>query len=479
MRALALAAGLFLLGVSAGYGSPPTGFVTGRIDSISCAATGECAAGGYFHDGGRKGAFLVDEVSGSWRRAITVEGTARLGRAIGARVLSISCVSVGNCTSGGYFSYRARRFQFRARPFIATETNGSWGTAMAVPGMGNLNTGRHAQVASVSCATAGECAAGGQYYDRAGNWHAFLVSKTNGRWHHAITIPGITALGRRAAASVLSVSCGAVGDCAAGGFYGRFEPSGCWCLQALMVNETHGRWSKAIEAPGTAKLNRGGRAVVHSISCPAAGECAAGGVYIDGHGDGYQQAFVVDETNGSWGKAIEVPGTSELNTGYKYGGNAEVTSVSCSAPGECAAAGFYRDGSGRTQVFVSDETNGVWGTAIEVPGSSALNTGGEAVPNSIACAATGECAAGGRYTDGHGDQQAFVVSETNGVWGDAIEVPGTAALNTRGVASVRSISCPADGECGAGGYYDGASGPTAFVVSETGGTWGDASSIHR
>jgi hypothetical protein len=40
--------------------------------------------------------------------------------------------------------------------------------------------------------------------------------------------------------------------------------------------------------PGTATLN--------AISCSAAGECAAGG--------GYYNAFVVNETNGTWGNAL-------------------------------------------------------------------------------------------------------------------------------------------------------------------------------
>ena len=47
----------------------------------------------------------------------------------------------------------------------------------------------------------------------------------------------------------------------------------------------------------------------------------------------------------------------------------------------------------------------------------------------MSCASAGNCSAGGYYTDGAGHEQAFVVSEVNGTWGTAIEVPGTAALN--------------------------------------------------
>ena len=121
-----------------------------------------------------------------------------------------------------------------------------------------------------------------------------------------------------------------------------------------------------------------------------------------------------------------MPGTAALNSG----GNASLNSVSCGAAGECAAGGTYKDGVGTISAFVVSETNGVWGDAVEVPGTAALNSGGNASLNSVSCRAAGECAAGGAYKDGSSDSQAFVVSETSGVWGDAVEVPGTAALNS-------------------------------------------------
>jgi hypothetical protein len=46
-----------------------------------------------------------------------------------------------------------------------------------------------------------------------------------------------------------------------------------------------------------------------------------------------------------------------------------------------------------------------------VPGTAALNTGGNAAIESVSCAAVGGCAAGGSYRDGSGHDQAFVVSK--------------------------------------------------------------------
>ena len=56
-------------------------------------------------------------------------------------------------------------------------------------------------------------------------------------------------------------------------------------------------------------------------------------------------------------------------------------------------------------------SGGTWGTAIEVPGTAALNTGGDASVGAVACAAAGSCTAGGSYTDSSGHGEAFVVSQ--------------------------------------------------------------------
>src|SRR5215472_8181258 len=84
----------------------------------------------------------------------------------------------------------------------------------------------------------------------------------------------------------------------------------------------------------------------------------------------------------------------------------------------------------------------------------------------VAGAAAGGCAAGGQYRALHHHFPAFVVSEAGGRWRKAIEVPGTAAVNTGGDAAIESVSCPAAGSCAAGGFYiDGSGNEQAFVVT--------------
>jgi hypothetical protein len=65
-------------------------------------------------------------------------------------------------------------------------------------------------------------------------------------------------------------------------------------------------------------------------------------------GAGSAVAGVPSAGAGGWDKAIEVPGTAALNTGRF----AQVLSVSCAAAGSCAAGGLYADGSSHLQAFV-------------------------------------------------------------------------------------------------------------------------------
>jgi hypothetical protein len=346
----------------------------------------------------------------------------------------------------------------------AVRAAGSWGRAITVPGLRALNTGRNASVLSVSCPSPGNCAAGGFYRNH--GIQGFVVSKRNGRWRRAIEVPGLGALNKGRQAEVLSVSCASPGRCAVGGYYGNHGPNpyDVTSGRGFVAVEVNGRWRRAVEVPGLAALSRGGNAEVLSVSCASPGNCAAGGGYRDG--GARQQGFVVSEKNGSWGTAQEV--ARNLNTGP--GAGAGVETVSCASAGNCSAGGFYEDSSGN-QAFVISEVNGTWAAAREVAGS--LNSNGLAQVTSVSCASAGNCSAGGTYDYG-GYFAAFVVSEKNGVWGKAIDVPGLRHVARD--ANLSSVSCASAGNCAAGGSWDG-DGSGAWVVREKNGVWGKETTV--
>jgi hypothetical protein len=424
---------------------------------VSCASAGNCSAGGYYKDSSlQTQPFVVSKVNGTWRNAIRVPvpDAPAIGQNGVGIVSSISCASAGNCSAGGFYADNSGHGHL----FVVSQVNGTWRKPVLVRGIAVSGLTTKMRIVSISCASPGNCSAGGYYGYTSVDyvWHSygFVVSQVNGTWHDAIRVPGLAALGTGEDTGVDSLSCGSAGNCSAVGNYRLKSGRGL----AFVANEVNGTWHTAINIPGSAV---GGSSFATSVSCASAGNCSAVGSYADGSGRG--QGFVVSEVNGTWRAVTPVPGLATLAKRGHY-----IGSVSCASAGNCGAGGYYVDGAGGIQAFVVSKVNGTWHAAIEVPGTATLNKFGVAQVSTVSCASAGNCSAGGHYTDNVGHSQAFVVSGVNGTWHAAIEVPGTAVLNNGFGAQVNSVSCGAARNCSAGGYYsDQSQHHHAFIVSES------------
>jgi hypothetical protein len=233
-----------------------------QVNSISCGSAGNCAAGGRWYVSGNHLPFVVDEVNGTWGTAETIPGSATLNAADGgAEVNSISCASAGNCAAGGFYTTRYTNFTGYDQAFVADEVNGTWQTAEEVPGTAALNTGHDAQVSSISCASAGNCTAGGYYTGGSsakGSYQAFVVDEVGGTWGNADTVPVSADNGT---AQINSISCPAAGECAGGGTSGSDEA-------AFLVDQVPGH-SLTVSVNGSGLVS----STPSAITCP--GTCSA------------------------------------------------------------------------------------------------------------------------------------------------------------------------------------------------------------
>ena len=422
----------------------------------------------------------VAAVAPGWGTAQELPGIASLDSDEGAAFgTTLSCPSPGNCAVVGNYA-DVSGSSYVASAFVAGQRAGTWGRAIEVPGLAALNAGGNAELNSLSCTSAGDCSAGGDYSpggtDATGTpaLDAFVVTENDGTWGRAIEVPRTAALNAGDSAAVSSLSCWSPGDCVAAGQYalGGIVNDGIIDTQAFVVTEKDGTWGSATGLPGLAALNTGEQASANSVSCTAGGNCAVGGSYAIASGQ--HQAFVADESAGTWQPAEELPGTGALNVN----GDAGVSDVECSSPGDCGAQGYVA-GGGYAAGFFASEINGTWRITDVTPnGVSAF---------SLACPSTGNCVAGGMHNTGvlasRPDSQAFMMTELNGTWGGQQTVPGLAGLNIGQIAGIESLSCSAPGDCAAGGYYAGVKSPEdqipgqGFVVTETDGTWGRARDV--
>ena len=156
----------------------------------------------------------------------------------------------------------------------------------------------------------------------------FVVTEVKGHWGDAEPVKESASLTGQRYTFITLVSCPSSGNCGAAGYYGAKT------MRALVVDERNGVWGAAQEIPHWPWLDAGGYVSIYALSCASAGNCAAGGLYVDGTAARKQEAFVVDETDGTWNRAEEVPNTARLNS---FGLGA-TTSVSCPPNGGCTAA---------------------------------------------------------------------------------------------------------------------------------------------
>jgi hypothetical protein len=222
---------------------------------------------------------VVSQTKGRWHVARRVPGLAASSAYLG----SVSCWSAGNCAAGGSSGGQA---------LVVTERNGVSGTPKEVPGTAALGTGKGG-VNSVSCAADGYCALGGHYGqpstgpDSPGYDSPFVASGRDGRWRAAVAWPSAPVLNGGDGpdeGDIVAVSCPSAGNCGAGG-------TATLRTGSFVASERNGRWTKAENVPGmTTFTKRSNRSAVNAVSCPSAGHCTAAGT--DAFHPSYYHAFV-------------------------------------------------------------------------------------------------------------------------------------------------------------------------------------------
>jgi len=373
------------------------------ILAISCPSAGSCTAEGSYTDNiGAIHTFVLNQVDGAWGFPTEVPDFITLHVEDADEMTTLSCSSATTCVGvGSYVSHVAGT----AQPIIFTETNGVWASPVQVAGSAAFNPSGLAIVGGLDCPTPTTCVAGGDVLAltaASATLVPFFISQDNGVWGAIEAIPGVATLSRADQASLTALSCGAPGDCAAGGNY--LDASGN--SQAFTLDEVGGVWGNATQLFATQQLGSGLSNSVISIACPSAGDCTGIGSFADAKGA--PQPYVLDETNHVWSRAVEIPGVQTLNDND----GAAFTTISCSAPGTCSAGGEYADAGNNAQAFLVNESSNTWSNPIEVPGTPSLNKGGSATIYGVSCSADGSCGVQGSYSDAKQNTQLFVTSSS-------------------------------------------------------------------
>ncbi len=296
-------------------------------------------------------------------------------------------------------------------------------------------------------------------------------ARAQGTWAQATEVTAPANAGANPNASLSAVSCSSVGNCTATGGY---NAGSAGVNQATAATETSGIWAQATEV--TAPANAGNSfpgASLSGVSCSSVGNCTATGSYVDNLGS--FQAMAATETSGTWAQATEVTAPANARNGVP---GPYLRGVSCSSVGNCTAIGGYVDTSGNNQAMAVTETSGTWAQATEVTAPANAGTNPGAGLGGVSCWSVGNCTATGSYTDSSGKAQAMAVTETSGTWAQATEVTAPANAQADPNASLSAVSCSSVGNCTATGpYIDSVPFPEAMTATETSGTWAQATEV--
>ncbi|MGN6168212.1 MAG: hypothetical protein ACTHQQ_08580, partial [Solirubrobacteraceae bacterium] len=243
------------------------------LRSVSCSSAGNCSAVGTYVDSfNNSQGLLLTQSAGAWTgvdAALPTNAGTQTG-SVNFSVNSVSCASPGNCTAAGQYTDKFGHSQ----GLLLTESSGTWATGVEAPLPANAAANPMVILNSVSCASVGNCTAVGHYFDTAGHSQGLLLTETAGVW---VGVEAALPANAGTVTNVVlsSVSCASAGNCAAAGQY----QDNLGHRQGLLLTESSGTWATGLEAMLPANAPTTPNAEVNSVSCASAGNCAAGGDY--------------------------------------------------------------------------------------------------------------------------------------------------------------------------------------------------------
>ena len=302
------------------------------------------------------------------------------GAAQQALLGDVACPAPGNCVAVGSYTVSGQSAGTAQKPLLETELHsGAW-----VPS-GDVAGAKVSQLSGISCPAQGSCVAVGDY-STGQEASPVVATLSDGTWT-AADLPLPVDAPRSTYAFLQDVECPAPGTCTATGTY--TDQNGD--LQGLIESLSDGSWT-AMRAPlpagaVPAKADANSAVNLAGSACPARGWCVAVGRYSEP--DGASAAFVDALSGGTW-----TPTTVPLPTNAAADGQlAGLWGISCQAPGNCVAVGYYTNGSDHAQYLAETLSGGTWTAATPPQPADATATLKSDVQSSaleaVACQAAG------------------------------------------------------------------------------------------
>jgi hypothetical protein len=430
--------------------TPPTGASADPhspyLYAISCPSAGNCTAVGKYVDGsGNLQAMVATETAGTWAQATELTLPANAGTNPNAFLTGVSCSSAGNCTAVGSYEDSSGNTQ----AMVASETTGTWAQATELTLPANAGANPTAYANAISCSSAGNCTAVGTYEDSSNNTQAMVAAVTAGTWARATELTLPTGAGTNPGGSLLGVSCSSAENCVAAGNYVDSAGYG----QAMVATQTSRATTLFTPTTGALTVSAGAT----NIPVTATTGFTVGQPLGVGTGASFEQPTVtavgtqgrnttlsaaslvgatnikvasvtgltagdkviIDTGSNQETDTITTVGTSGVSgTGLTLGTallKAHASGVAVSDPGtgiSFSPALSFSHTSGESVQVLSTASTFSTATELTLPGNAGANPNAEVA--GISCWSSGSCTTIGSYQDGSGYNQVMVATEIPG-----------------------------------------------------------------
>jgi len=382
---------------------------------VTCVTASDCWAVGLFVNPGIASQTLIEHWDGaSW--TIVPSPTTSLTQ---DNVLyGVTCASASDCWAAGfYYDENGSVYQ----TLIEHWDGASW-TIVSSP---NTSATQDNRLWGVTCASPSDCWAVGFYYDDTLGADQSLIERWDGgSW--VIVSSSLPPLASESA--LLGVTCMSASDCWAVGYYGTGIND-----QGLLEHWDGTAWTTDSSPPPLAVDS-----VLLSVTCASASDCWTVGYYYDANSGVFQT--LMEHWDGTLWTAVSSPSTSATQNNYPWG-------VTCAAPSDCLAVGYYHDDSLDVDLSLIERWDGTSWTIVGSPVTHGIQ------PNflwDVTCVSVVDCWAVGNYEDENTGIDQTLIERWDGRSWTIVASPNTSPLVQN---YLWGVTCVTGSDCWAAGYY--------------------------
>jgi hypothetical protein len=340
-------------------------------------------------------------------------------------LVGVSCAGPRACMAVGYYFDASGTSLALAQEWNGTE----WRTRVAPKPLGATA----ATFAAVTCTAARDCTAVGSYNDATGQTLTLIEQWDGSDWKIQLSAnPAATS-----ASFLTGVSCATQTRCTAVGGYVN---------SAGTVQTLAERWNGSIwEIQPTPNPLFALYVAFTGVSCPAARECTAVALYVDGTNGGFNFLSLAEQWNGTvWN--IQLPPNPLAADGVN---GALDGGVSCPTPEACTAVGEWSPAPApHPGVSLAEHWNGTaW--QVQATPNPAVVDGVNGTHNSplagVSCPTVNDCTAVGNYDSGTASGTFLPLAER---WnGSSWSVQQAATPVGAFYTALRAVACPTAHTC--------------------------------